>query len=244
MRPFLQLNNPDLQAALEERFRAATALALETAKREKLTLRTSTSKTGYAYVLEAGRPGGAVRYNAQAKDDGVVYSLGSFLTPAEAALCCARHAAEKAKAVKAAKSCLKRPLDNSAKSGTTVCCFVHPQNLLATWSGEDDATEFCHIFDAFASRLCVREGLPAPCLSLVKWIACTFKSKLMAALETVEMSEEPWEEFHTAGNRKGQYDHLTKSQRSKGGKKGGKATIASHGEQLGNSGRKSSRLFP
>ena len=62
------------------------------------------------------------------------------------------------------------------KSGTTVCCFVHPQNLLATWSGEDDATEFCRIFDAFASRLCVREGLPAPRLSLVKWIASEVES--------------------------------------------------------------------
>ena len=71
-----------------------------------------------------------------------------------------------------------------------------------------------------------------------------FKSKLMAALETVEMSEEPWEEFHTAGNRNGMFDHITKLQSIKGGKKGGKATIASHGEQLGNGGRKSSRLFP
>jgi hypothetical protein len=62
------------------------------------------------------------------------------------------------------------------KSGTTVCCFVHPQNLLTTWSGEDDATEFCRIFDAFASRLCVREGLPAPRLSLVKWIASEVES--------------------------------------------------------------------
>ena len=36
-----------------------------------------------------------------------------------------------------------------------------------------------------------------------------------------------------------QFDHLTTSQRSKGGKKGGKATIKSHGPQVGNAGRKS-----
>ena len=68
-----------------------------------------------------------------------------------------------------------------------------------------------------------------------------FRTKMMAALEEVQPVEEPWAEIKTAGNRKGQWDHLTTSQRSKGGSKGGKATIASHGEQIGNAGRKSSR---
>ena len=58
-----------------------------------------------------------------------------------------------------------------------------------------------------------------------------------SATHEVQPVEEPWAEIKTAGNRKGQWDHLTTSQRSKGGK----ATIASHGEQMGNSGRKSSR---
>jgi hypothetical protein len=45
---------------------------------------------------------------------------------------------------------------------------------------------------------------------------CDFRTKMMAALEKVKSVEEPWEEFSTAGNRKGQFDHLTKSQRSEG----------------------------
>jgi hypothetical protein len=64
-----------------------------------------------------------------------------------------------------------------------------------------------------------------------------FRTKMMAALEEVQPVEEPWAEIKTAGNRKGPWDHLTTSQRSKGGK----ATIASHGEHMGNGGRKSSR---
>jgi hypothetical protein len=71
-----------------------------------------------------------------------------------------------------------------------------------------------------------------------------FRTKMMAALEEVQPVEEPWAEIKTAGNRKGTFDHITKSQAIKGGKKGGKATIASHGRQLGNGGRKSSRFFP
>ena len=43
---------------------------------------------------------------------------------------------------------------------------------------------------------------------------CDFRTKMMAALEKVKSVEEPWEEFSTAGNRKSQFDHLTKSQRS------------------------------
>jgi hypothetical protein len=39
---------------------------------------------------------------------------------------------------------------------------------------------------------------------------------MMAALEKVKSVEEPWEELSTGGNRKGQFDHLTKSQRSEG----------------------------
>jgi hypothetical protein len=62
-----------------------------------------------------------------------------------------------------------------------------------------------------------------------------FRTKMMAALEEVQPVEEPWAEIKTAGNRKGTFDHITKSQKSKGGK----ATIASHGDQLGNCGRKS-----
>ena len=64
------------------------------------------------------------------------------------------------------------------------------------------------------------------------------RTKLMAALEEVEMVKEPWVNFDTAGNRKGRYDHITQSQRRQGGKQGGSATIASHGEQLGNGGCK------
>ena len=45
---------------------------------------------------------------------------------------------------------------------------------------------------------------------------CDFRTKMMAALEKVKSVEEPWEEFSTASNRKGQFDHLTKSQRSEG----------------------------
>ena len=61
------------------------------------------------------------------------------------------------------------------------------------------------------------------------------RTKLTAALEEVEMVKEPWVNFDTAGNRKGRYDHLTQSQR----RQGGLATIESHGEQMGNCGRKS-----
>jgi hypothetical protein len=64
-----------------------------------------------------------------------------------------------------------------------------------------------------------------------------FRTKMMAALEEVQPVEEPWAEIKTAGNRKGKWDHLTTSQRIEGGK----ATIASHGLQMGNGGRKSSR---
>ena len=66
-----------------------------------------------------------------------------------------------------------------------------------------------------------------------------FRTKMIAALEEVQPVKEPWAEIKTAGNRKGTFDHITKSQASKGGKKGGKATIASHGLQMGNGGRKS-----
>ena len=62
-----------------------------------------------------------------------------------------------------------------------------------------------------------------------------FRTKLMAALEEVELFKEPWENFDTTGNRKGRYDHLTQSQRSQGGS----ATIESHGQQVGNCGRTS-----
>jgi hypothetical protein len=55
------------------------------------------------------------------------------------------------------------------------------------------------------------------------------------------VKEPSWETFDTVGNRKGRYDHITQSQMSKGGSKGGtSATLESHGEQLGNCGRKSS----
>ena len=62
-----------------------------------------------------------------------------------------------------------------------------------------------------------------------------FRTKLMAALEEVELFKEPWENFDTTGNRKGRFDHLTQSHRCKGGR----STIESHGQQVGNCGRTS-----
>ena len=156
------------------------------------------------------------------------------------------------------------------KSGTTVCCFVHPQNLLTTWSGEDDATEFCRIFDAFASRLCVREGLPAPRLSLVKWSASDRESlsplqRRFAHLGQMRSVEKrtgvlkPFDELpeyakialvamgkgntywaRPATEWEG-YASPVFAVLSTNGVIGGKATVASHGLQMANGGKASSK---
>ena len=64
--------------------------------------------------------------------------------------------------------------------------------------------------------------------------ASDFETKFNQVLPSMNTIEKDWVSFDTTGNRKGRYEHITKSQC----RQGGNATIASHGEQLGNGGRK------
>ena len=160
------------------------------------------------------------------------------------------------------------------KSETTVCCFVHPQNLMASWSGEDDATKFCRIFDAFASCLCVREGLPAPRLSLVRWVASEAESLSplqkrfahIGQLRNVEKRTGELKPFNelpdyakmalVAMGKGNDYwarpatewegyaspvSAILSTNGEIGGHIGGKATVASHGTQVANGAKASSK---
>ena len=104
------------------------------------------------------------------------------------------------------------------------------------YGGRDDATILAKRQHAVPMPEADGNGLITILMTLTD-TPLDFHTKMVAALEEVQPVEEPWAEIETAGNRKGRFDHITKSQASMGGK----ATIATHGKQLGNGGRKSSR---
>ena len=121
-------------------------------------------------------------------------------------------------------------------------CLQHPDaGAVIVYGGRDDATILAKRPHAVPKPEADGNGLITIMVTLMDQMqahmdqARDFRTKLMAALEEVELFKEPWENFDTTGNRKGRYDHLTQSQRSQGGS----ATIESHGQQVGNCGRTS-----
>ena len=66
---------------------------------------------------------------------------------------------------------LSAPRYAFTNGSAVVVGFVHPQNLLASWSGGRTAAAYAGIVDTYARRHCAREGRAPPTTAVEVWVA-------------------------------------------------------------------------